>query len=45
MRKNVGYLGRSMQKVVFVDDEDKNADWLPLNSYKIKSFEGDKKDK
>jgi hypothetical protein len=45
LRKNVGYLGRNLQKVVFIDDEDKNTEWLASNSFKIKVFSGDKQDK
>lgn len=45
LRKNVGYLGRSLQRVILIDDEDRNTEWLPLNSYKIPTFTGDKKDK
>jgi hypothetical protein len=45
LRKNVGYLGRNLQRLVFVDDEEKNTDWLRSNSFQIKAFTGDKQDK
>lgn len=45
LRKNVGYLGRNLQRLVFVDDEEKNTNWLPSNSFRIKVFNGDKQDK
>jgi hypothetical protein len=34
-----------MKRTVFIDDEDKNVDVIPLNSHKISTFTGDKKDK
>jgi len=45
LRKNVGYLGRNLQRLVFVDDEEKNTKWLQSNSFQIKPFTGDKQDK
>jgi len=45
LRKNVGYLGRNLQKIVFVDDEEKNTEWLASSSFRIKPFNGDKQDK
>jgi hypothetical protein len=41
----VGYLGRNLQKIVFVDDEEKNTEWLASSSFRIKPFTGDKQDK
>ena len=41
----MGYLGRNLQKIVFVDDEEKNTEWLASSSFKIKPFTGDKQDK
>lgn len=45
MRKNVGFVGRSLQRVVFVDDEEKNTECVVGNSFRIKPFLGDKQDK
>lgn len=45
LRKNVSHLGRNLQRLVFVDDEEKNTTWLPANSFTVKPFTGDNQDK
>ncbi len=45
LRKNIDYLGRSMLNLIFIDDEEKNTQLRPLNSFRIKPFTGDKQDK